>query len=199
MLDITTPSRIPTGTRVGPSNPTSTTVTISNNAVTTIPIGDTIEFQNNYQDDFPLDGSGNPTDPTQPATFGDQFSRLDRVTSEIKEIDHVTGSTIFFTSPISISYRTANTAQLSWFSDAGDGTHAVVPHLQGAGVESLAMANGDNGGISFNWAAYSWAKDVEVGNWCGFGVSIFSSYRIEYRNFTITMPLGSKPAAAPIP
>ena len=43
------------------------------------------------------------------------FSRQDRPTNEIKQIDNVSGNTVFFTTPIHISYRAAHNAQLTSF------------------------------------------------------------------------------------
>ena len=55
-----------------------------------------------------------PTDDPFPDAAG-WFSRQDRPTNEIKQIDHVSGNTVYFTTPIHISYRAAQTAQLTSF------------------------------------------------------------------------------------
>ena len=57
---------------------------------------------------MPPAGSAGRTDPT----------------NEVKQIDHISGNTIFFNTPIHISYRTSHTAQLTAFS---------YPHTQNAG------------------------------------------------------------------
>ena len=44
------------------------------------------------------------------------FSREDRPTSEIKQIDHLSGNTVFFNTPVHISYRTSHTAQIASFA-----------------------------------------------------------------------------------
>ena len=46
-------------------------------------------------------------------------SILTGATSEIKEIASVSGNTITFTSPLSISYRTSHTAQLTRYTLTG--------------------------------------------------------------------------------
>jgi hypothetical protein len=130
---------------------------------------------------YSADDFGPSVYPYQPNTNGDQYSRLDRVTNEIKEIASISGTTITFTSPISISYRVSHTAQLTWYSDAGLGTY--VPHVQGAGIESLSTQGGDDGAIKFNYCAYCWAKNVENSIWAGQGIQFIGSFRVELREF----------------
>jgi hypothetical protein len=112
-----------------------------------------------------------------PASYS-WFSRTGRVTNEIKEIASVVGNTITFTSPLTISYRTSNVAQLTRY------TAAVGPsvHVANAGVENLSMVGGNDGGMRFEAAAYSWAKNVEMTQWQGEGFAIDNSFRIEVRD-----------------
>jgi hypothetical protein len=114
--------------------------------------------------------------PRTPGTAGQWFSRLDRPTSEIKQIASVSGFTVTFTTPIHISYRTNHAAQLSYYGP---------PHVKFAGVEGLKLIGGDNGNLLFNWAALSWAKDVESTVWAGAGIAMISSFRIELREFYV--------------
>ena len=60
---------------------------------------------------------GQGTDDPFPDAAG-WFSRQDRPTNEIKQIDHISGNTIFFNTPVHISYRTSHTAQLTAFGYA---------------------------------------------------------------------------------
>jgi len=78
--------------------------------------------------------------PTQNGDDGQEtksyFMRTDRPTTEIKEIASVSsGNTITFTSPVSISYRVSNSAQLTRYTQnspsTSDGRHVV-----NAGVEN---------------------------------------------------------------
>jgi hypothetical protein len=128
-----------------------------------------------------VDDFGTGEYPYQAGTNGDQYSRLDRPTNEIKEIASVSGNTITFTSPLTISYRVGHTAQLPWLSDSGSGVH--TPHVRNAGVESLSVQNGDDGNIKFNWCAYCWAKGIESSIWSGQGIDFMSSFRCELREF----------------
>jgi len=70
----------------------------------------------------------------------DEFTRLDRMTSEVKEIKSIVGNTITFTSPLTISYRVSHTAQLTWYSNSG--SNLLVPHTQMAGVEDCPVRRG---------------------------------------------------------
>jgi hypothetical protein len=117
------------------------------------------------------------------------FARPDRPTNEIKEIASVSGTTVTFTTPIHITYRAANTAQLSRY-----GTD--VPHVQKAGVEDLSVMGGDNGQIRFQWAANSWARNVENSVWHDEGFAINHSFRVEIRENYIHDAAWAQPGGA---
>jgi hypothetical protein len=102
------------------------------------------------------------------------FSRPYRVTSEIKEIASVAGNTITFTTPLHISYRVANVAQVTGYG--------VNQHVKGAGVEGISFSGGCDGGVRFETAALSWARNIEVTTWLGEGVSFGNSFRCELRD-----------------
>jgi hypothetical protein len=114
--------------------------------------------------------------PYTPGSAGGWFSRLDRPTNEIKQIASVSGSTITFTTPIHISYRTSHTAQLS-----ASGDQFVV----GAGLENLTVQGGDDSNIGFYAAAMSWAKNVESTAWLNNGFSFGNAFRDELREFYV--------------
>jgi hypothetical protein len=124
-----------------------------------------------YVDDFAADGF-----PTAPGTAGSWFSRQDRPTAEIKQIAAVSGTTITFTTPVHISYRSSHAAQLSRYGQ---------PHVTNAGVEDLTLIGGDNGNLRFLWAALSWARNVESTQWHDEGFAIDKSFRIELREFYV--------------
>jgi len=110
------------------------------------------------------------------------FSRTDRPIVEIKEIASVSGNTITFTSPLSISYRTSLKAQLTRYSRSGSQSTGNSIHVVNAGVENLTLVGGADGEIRFECAAYSWAKNIEVTQWIGEGVAIDNSFRVEIRD-----------------
>src|SRR5262249_25071120 len=135
-----------------------------------------------YQDDNGNSNASGPYDTTPgiPPDAMSWFSRTDRPTNEIKEIASVSGSTITFTSPLSIKYRVSHTAQLTRYTANGSSGNSV--QVTNAGVESLSMYGGADGELRFENAAYSWAKNVEVTQWIGEGVAINGSFRIEVRD-----------------
>ena len=61
------------------------------------------------------------------------FSRQGRPVNELKEIASVAGTTITFTTPIHISYRTSHTAQLTRFTGVDN------VQVQYAGLEDLKV------------------------------------------------------------
>jgi hypothetical protein len=124
-----------------------------------------------YVDDFAPDAF-----PTTPQTAGSWFSRSDRPTAEIKQIASIAGNTVTFTTPIHISYRSSHVAQLSMYSR---------PHVMNAGVEDMKLTGGDAGNLRFNWAAQSWARNIDNTVWHDEGFAIHSSFRIELREFYV--------------
>lgn len=133
--------------------------------------------QQKWQDDNASSNESGPYDAelgVLPASMS-WFARPDRPTNEIKEIASVSGNTITFTSPLSISYRVSHAAQLTAFAS---GSAPVVD----AGVENLSMTGGADGELRFEHAAYSWAKNLELTQWIGEGVAINGSFRVEVRD-----------------
>ncbi len=114
-----------------------------------------------------------------PAAAKSWFMRTDRPTNEIKEIASVSGNTITFTSPLSISYRVSHTAQLTRYTVTGSASSGNSIHVVNAGVENLSLKGGSDGALRFENAAYSWAKNVEITQWLGEGVG--HGWLVSYR------------------
>ena len=125
---------------------------------------------------FPASTTSQPASSRPPGTAGSWFSRLDRPTAEVKQIASISGATITFTTPIHISYRSSHAAQLSRYGQ---------PHVKNAGVEDLKLIGGDDGNLRFQWAALSWARNVDNTVWHGEGFAIENSFRIELREFYV--------------
>jgi hypothetical protein len=158
--------------------------------------------QQRWADD---NGASNPQGPydTTPGVLPRSmswFSRTDRPTSEIKQIASISGNTITFTSPLTISYRTSHQAQLTPYTmDPNTGGHAannLDVHITNAGVEDLSIYGGADGGLRFEAAAYSWAKAIEVTQWLGEGVAIDNSFRVELRDSYIHAGSWPEPGGA---
>ena len=118
-----------------------------------------------YVDDF--DAS---TYPSTPGSAGCWFSNCDRPTNEMHRISAISGHTITFDSPVTISYRVGHQARLY---------HWQMPHTRNAGIENLTVSGGDDGNIKFVWCAYCWAQNVESTAWLGDGFEISSSMRVQ--------------------
>ena len=116
-------------------------------------------------DDFSVDQY-----PYTPGSTGCYFSNCDRPTSEIKQITAISGNTITFDSPMTISYRLSHQAQLY---------HSTRDFVQNAGVEDMTVQYGDDGNVVFRSAAYSWAKNVESRLWLYGGFQVIGSFRIQ--------------------
>jgi len=130
-----------------------------------------------FQDDNSASNASGPYDGsrgTSPEAMT-WFSRTDRPTNEIKEIAAVSGTTLTFTTPLHISYRTSHTAQVTPYT----GGNAQVKN---AGVERLTVSGGGDGQIRFENAAYSWARNIENTQWLGEGFAVNGSFRVEIRD-----------------
>ena len=117
----------------------------------------------------------NPPDPGDDP-FPDSltwFSRPGRPLNELKEIASISGNTVTFTSPITITYTASKNAQL---------TSYVNTFVKYAGIENLSLKGGSDGQVRFENAAYSWMKNCEDTGWLGEGVAIDNSFRIEVRD-----------------
>jgi hypothetical protein len=108
--------------------------------------------------------------PNQSGTAGCWFSNCDRPTSEIKRISAISGKTITFDTPVTISYRVNHQAQLY---------HWATQPTENAGLESLTVSGGDDDNITFAWCAYCWAYQVENTLWLGDGFGINNSFRVQ--------------------
>ena len=101
------------------------------------------------------------------------FSRPDRPINEVKQIERISGNTLYFTGPLHIGYRTANSAQVSSYG---------YPFVQNAGLESLKVVGGDDANVRIQWAANCWAKAIDNTQWLGEGFGLTRAFRIEIRD-----------------
>jgi hypothetical protein len=109
--------------------------------------------------------------PYTTGSAGCWFSNCDRPTNEMHLITAVTGNTITFDSPVTISYRTGHQAMLSYFTPD--------QFVWEAGVENLTVEYGDNDNIRFDTCAYCWAKNVESRLWLNVGIDLVTSFRTQ--------------------
>ncbi len=115
-----------------------------------------------YVDDF--DAS---TYPYQSGSAGCWFSNCDRPTNEMHQISAISGNTVTFDSPLTISYRASHQATL----------YGMTGLTQNAGVENLSVSYGDNGNINIYGCAYCWALNVENSHYLNSGFNLNQSFR----------------------
>lgn len=132
-----------------------------------------------YIDDFAADEY-----PYQQGTAGCWFSNCDRPTAEMHRIAAISGNTITFDSPATISYRTSHNAQLYYYQ---------TPLTEQAGLEQMTVEHGDDDNIEFTWCANCWASNVESTLWLGAGFSISNSFRVELNAFYAHKPVWPVP------
>ncbi|HUN74837.1 MAG TPA: hypothetical protein VMU40_10015 [Steroidobacteraceae bacterium] len=113
-----------------------------------------------------------PPDAANQDAFG-WFSRLDRPTSEIKQIASIAGHTLTFSTPIHITYRVSHTAQVTGYN---------MTRTANAGIENLTVIGGDNGNVRFEWCDDCWAKSIDNTVWHDEGFAVNNSFRIEIRD-----------------
>ena len=121
-----------------------------------------------YVDDFDA-----TTYPYTAGSAGCWFSNCDRPTNEMHQISAISGNTITFDSPLTISYRGSHQAQLYNFTAAP---------TTNAGVESMTLSNGDDDQLIFQNAAYCWAWDVTSTSWLGDGIDLNYAFRVQLEN-----------------
>jgi hypothetical protein len=128
-----------------------------------------------YVDDFDA-----KTYPYTSGSAGCWFSNCDRPTNEMHQISAISGRTITFNSPLTISYRGSHQAKLYNF--------ATAPTTN-AGVESMTLSHGDAGQLIFQDAAYCWAKNVESTLWLGDGFDLNYAFRVQLEGVYVHNPV----------
>jgi len=121
-----------------------------------------------YQD---VDDFGAGEYPYTAGTAGCWFSNCDRPTNEMHKVASISGNTITFDSPVTISYRTSHQAKLYYWT--------VANTTQNAGVENLTVEYGDDGNIRITDCMYCWVQNVENRAWLGHGFAITHSFRVQ--------------------
>jgi hypothetical protein len=127
------------------------------------------------------------TYPYTAGSTGCYYSRCDRPTSEYHQIANISGTTVTFDSPLTISYRVSHTAEL-WYS-----TPAFVAN---AGVENLSVSHGDSSNLTFIDASNSWAQNVESSLYLNGGIVIAGSFRVQLEEVYVHDAAWAQPGGA---
>jgi len=188
--ELTVPSFVPTppGFLNNNTNGTEGTVTVyAGDRIVMNWHNPTQTFQDDPPDSFGWFSRGEPVNvATGSYTDG-------RMNCEIKEIASIVGNTITFTSPLTITYRTSHTAQVTRYSN-GQGWGDSI-HIRDSGIENIRFYRAGGGGISFGCAAYCWVKNVEIDTCCSNGIGMSDCFRCEIRDSYIHTSAQPTPAA----
>jgi hypothetical protein len=98
--------------------------------------------------------------------------RCGGVTEELHLVTGVSGNTITFDSPLTLSFRTAYSAQVRVYSQSSI--------AQYAGLEKVSLSGGDSGNAVFQGCVYCWVKNIESSNWLNAGAVAF--YHAAFRD-----------------
>jgi hypothetical protein len=112
------------------------------------------------------------------------FGEYDRPLGQVLEVKAISGSSISFTTPLHVAFRTANAAHLIRYAAEDNGP--PIPLVRNSGVEDLSVANGDGGDgggdIHLFGAAYSWVRNVNGSGSTGSSVSMEGTFRCVLRD-----------------
>jgi hypothetical protein len=130
-----------------------------------------------------------PAPPSNCYAFNDYTINPQRARNEIKQVASVnaTANTVTFDSPLMLTYRASQSADLWYFT---------TPFLQQAGVENLSILYGANA-VQFQNCAYCWAYKVEVAYSIGQGQLYFgASFRDLLEHFYVHEGTWPEPGGA---
>ncbi len=114
-----------------------------------------------------------------------RFNRPARPINQIIEVTAINGNTLTFNTPLSITFRVSNRAQITRYSDLSSKGGGNSVQVKMAGVEGFTARGGSgttDSTIYFSSCAYCWAKGVEVTEYFGYGIGVTNSFRVEIRD-----------------
>jgi hypothetical protein len=98
-----------------------------------------------------------------------------RITSELKLVTNISGTTITFDSPLTHAYRITGSHDARLYYPTQQNGVTPLPFIQQAGVENISIYRG-NSPIAMDWCQNCWIKNVDAGYWIG-GVLLHYSFR----------------------
>ena len=109
-----------------------------------------------------------------------------RPTGQMMEVASVSGATVTFTTPLHITFKTSNKAQLVRLSSDNSGNGQVIPAIRNAGVEDLFLSGGVGGdtgaNVSMSYCAYCWIRNIEADKSNGSSVAMTGTFRSVLRD-----------------
>ena len=136
----------------------------------------------------------NPTKSPQGDASRGWFSRENRPTSQIMEVQSISGNTITFSSPFHMTFDVAHTAQVTGW-DTKPLTNSGLEDVYVSGVPAPG-GNVQYNDVVLTMAKYSWAKNVETDNSNGYGMGIDQSFRCIVRDSYIHSTINPTPGGA---
>ena len=127
------------------------------------------------------------------------FNRMDRPTSQLMEVQSITGNTVTFSTPFHITFDVAHTAQITQFTY--DGPTNKTP-LNNAGLEDLYVAEVPGGGASQNdnvvltLAKNSWIRNVESDQSQGVSIGLDYAFHCVVRDSYMHSTVNPTPGGA---
>jgi hypothetical protein len=129
------------------------------------------DFRVTYQCTNPPDGLEDFTGGTLPSWFA-AYTVLDRPMCEMKKIAGISGTTITFSTPLHIDYRTANTAKISKYN----GTV-----IRNSGIENVSAYGFNLGTFLFHLADKCWMDGCEADFWFDKPFNFAAAFQCELR------------------
>ncbi len=109
-----------------------------------------------------------------------------RPTGQMMEVASVSGTTVTFTTPFHLTFKTANRAQLVRLSSDNSGNGPVIAAIRNAGVEDLWLSGGVGGDTGANvamaYCAYCWIRNIEADKSNGSSVAMTGTFRSVFRD-----------------
>jgi len=109
-----------------------------------------------------------------------------RPTGQMMEVASVSGTTVTFTTPFHLTFKTANKAQLVRLSSDNSGNGPVIAAIRNAGVEDLWLSGGVGGDTGANvamaYCAYCWIRNIEADKSNGSSVAMTGTFRSVFRD-----------------
>jgi hypothetical protein len=100
------------------------------------------------------------------------FTNCGKIISEIHQIASIgagpcpgANCTLTFTSPLTIAFRQSGNHNAAAMDGPTDGSGNYIGMLQQASVENMSLIRVSGGGVSMQFCAYCWIKNVETSAW----------------------------------
>jgi hypothetical protein len=150
------------------------------------------------------DDFNSTTYPYTANSTGCYFSFCDRPTSEIHHISAIgagpcpgTNCTLTFDSPLTIAYRQSGGYSAQVYTPYPN--DVATPFVENVGIENMTIERTAGGGVSFQYCAHCWVKNVEFYHWTAGAVNVDYSARVQIDTIYASDCTDSEPNGAEYP